>query len=301
MDLRILAAAGSGVFTRRDALSAGLLDSRLRTLVRAGRLLRIGRDCYVLPATWHQATPEDRYRLRVYSTLRRYTHRGREVVASHHAALCLADLPVWGCDLSVVDTAGSSFTRSRLYEGVRTHPLATTIDLQRDGQGFLRVPAASALVQVLRASGMAAATISADAALRTGAVTRDTLAEAVRASKFSLGPVWLDGLDPAAESVGETRCRLIMRAFGYPVRSQVEIRCGAARYRVDFLIDNVVVEFDGMVKYSGANGREALIAEKRREDDLRDHGYRVLRVVWADLDHPVHIAEKIDRHRRRAA
>ncbi len=57
--------------------------------------------------------------------------------------------------------------------------------------------------------------------------------------------------------------------------------------RVDFLVaGRVVVEFDGAVKYAGAEGRDGLIAEKRREDRLRALGYEVVRLTWDDLAHP---------------
>lgn len=41
------------------------------------------------------------------------------------------------------------------------------------------------------------------------------------------------------------------------------------------------------MKYSGADGRQALVAEKRREDRLRDLGFQVVRVTWAELDRPI--------------
>lgn len=71
---------------------------------------------------------------------------------------------------------------------------------------------------------------------------------------------------------------------------QVDIhgRTGAFIARVDFLFRaaRVVVEFDGAVKYAGADGRDALVREKRREDALRALGYRVVRLTWADLRRP---------------
>ena len=73
------------------------------------------------------------------------------------------------------------------------------------------------------------------------------------------------------------------------VRSQMEVRRRGGRVvaRVDFLVgDRVVVEFDGMVKYEGLDGRRALAAEKEREDLLRALGFVVIRVVWADLERP---------------
>jgi hypothetical protein len=65
--------------------------------------------------------------------------------------------------------------------------------------------------------------------------------------------------------------------------AQVLLREG----RVDLLVAGcVVVEFDGLVKYAGAQGRHALAAEKVREDRLRALGYEVVRLTWPDLDRP---------------
>lgn len=61
--------------------------------------------------------------------------------------------------------------------------------------------------------------------------------------------------------------------------------------RVDFLFreKRLIVEFDGAMKYGGAEGRAALVAEKRREDALRRLGYRVVRLTWADLRDPARV------------
>ena len=50
-------------------------------------------------------------------------------------------------------------------------------------------------------------------------------------------------------------------------------------------------EFDGQIKYGrllrpGEQAGDAVFREKRREDALRDTGARLIRWVWADLDHP---------------
>lgn len=74
------------------------------------------------------------------------------------------------------------------------------------------------------------------------------------------------------------------------VEPQVEIRDERGNFvaRVDFLFraQRTVVEFDGLVKYGGANGRQALVDEKRREDALRSLGYQVVRLIWRDLHNP---------------
>ena len=83
--------------------------------------------------------------------------------------------------------------------------------------------------------------------------------------------------------------RLLLVDLGHDVRSQVRIpdTTGAVFARVDLLVGTwVVVEFDGLVKYEGAEGRAALAAEKAREDRLRAMGYEVVRLTWADLARP---------------
>lgn len=104
--------------------------------------------------------------------------------------------------------------------------------------------------------------------------------------------------DAASESVGETRTRLMLLDQGFEVRSQVDIsdEGGSLVGRVDFLVGGrVVVEFDGAVKYDGADGRAALVAEKRREDALRALGYAVVRLGWADLERPAQAVARIRR------
>ena len=55
---------------------------------------------------------------------------------------------------------------------------------------------------------------------------------------------------------------------------------------------NVVVEFDGKVKYA-AGDPEVLWDEKRREDRLRRLGYVVVRITWADLERPGAVAAAV--------
>jgi hypothetical protein len=76
-------------------------------------------------------------------------------------------------------------------------------------------------------------------------------------------------MDPLSESVGESRLRVLMHAYGLPAPElQVEIHdADGFVARVDFFVREygVVVEFDGMVKYGGGSA-SVLIQEKTRED-----------------------------------
>lgn len=132
------------------------------------------------------------------------------------------------------------------------------------------------------------------------AVTRVARGQAERARLDQI----IARADASCESVGETRTRILLQDLGYEVRSQVTISDGdGVRVgRVDFLIDDLlVVEFDGMVKYEGAEGREALAREKAREERLSALGCIVIRLVWADLAHPDRVRERVESALRRLA
>src|SRR5690606_26703193 len=108
--------------------------------------------------------------------------------------------------------------------------------------------------------------------------------------------------EPLTESVGETRTRLILRDAGFAVVPQAEIRDGPTLLgRVDFLVDDcVVVEFDGLVKYAGSDGKQTLAAEKDRETRISWMGYEVVRVVWSELHDPAEIVRRVQEAKRRA-
>ena len=115
----------------------------------------------------------------------------------------------------------------------------------------------------------------------------------------------VDLADARTESPGESRTRLVLGALGFGnVEPQVTIGDGFGELigRVDFLLrDRVVIEFDGLLKYDGADGREALGREKRREDALADRGYQVVRVIWAELDRPRLLLRRVESALARSA
>ena len=72
--------------------------------------------------------------------------------------------------------------------------------------------------------------------------------------------------------------------------------------RVDFAWPclGIVGEFDGRVKYGrglepGRDLADVLWREKLREDRLRDLGWQVVRWVWADLQDPRALHERLRR------
>lgn len=107
----------------------------------------------------------------------------------------------------------------------------------------------------------------------------------------------LDLMDPAIESVGESRVAYLCFSQSLPrPETQVQVRDENGRVvaRVDFAWPalGVFLEFDGRVKY-GADG-QTVWEEKRREDRIRElTGWRCIRLTWADLADPVRTAARI--------
>jgi hypothetical protein len=112
-------------------------------------------------------------------------------------------------------------------------------------------------------------------------------------------------LDGKAANPAESRARVFFHTMGFPAPiTQFKIeRDGGRRYYADFKFDDpteqcagILGELDGKIKYSGAygDGREALWAEKRREDEIRAQGYLVFRFGVQDLIHP----QRLLRHMR---
>lgn len=280
-----------GVLTTRDAAECGVDGHGLQLLCKRGRLTRLRTGCYVDSTLWAAAGVEERLALRALAVYRTF---GERWAVSHASALALYGLPL--PDLGAVAhlsrrTPGPARSRSGLVAHVPMPPE----QLRRHRDAWCSQPGV-ALVQAAGGLGLPGAVASADAALHRGLVTSDELTSALGAVRVGPGrPVaaaMAQLADGRSESAGESRCRVTFVLAGLPVPVvQAIISDGQTTARVDFLFRqySVIVEFDGALKYDGANGRAALVAEKRREDWLRSLGFEVVRITWRDLDDPLRV------------
>lgn len=274
--LRDLARGQGGVFAAADARRCGADAVLLHRLVSRGEVVRVRRGAFVLAEALTAAGPDERYRLHVKAVMR---SRSCGDAASHHAALAIHRLPLYGVDTGTVDV-DTLVSRVRVRTGLRTHPPAASGVELVEGTRAVVVP--TALVQTAAASGVVAGVCAMDRAVHEGRCGVDELTTAVellaephrRAARTAIAAI-----DPRTESVGESRTRLLLTDLGFRVRTQFAVVAGSAFLgRVDFLVDDVVVvEFDGMVKYEGADGKAALAAEKQRESRIRVARARALR------------------------
>jgi very-short-patch-repair endonuclease len=293
-DLAKIACLHDGLITRTHAAARHVSPNVLRAAVRDGSLHRMRPGLFVTRSRWLEAQPHERYALTARGLL--LTHP--DWIASHHAALALHGLPLHDVDLRLVDFA-APVRASKVRPGLHIH-VATAEQIEHAGTTSPRaVPVADACVLTAAASGFRAGVVAMDAALARSLTTPRELEAALLLPGARYGVARsraaIAATDSRCESPGETLTRLVLRDAGMVVRSQVTITDGDGFIgRVDLLVgERVVVEFDGAVKYAGLDGARELMKEKQREERLRDAGYRVVRVTWADLSHPDRLVRRV--------
>ncbi len=296
--LAAIAADQSGVFALADAARVGVSTDELTAMVRRSEVYRVRRGAYVLSDWYADALPSVRYLLRVKAVLRA---RGEKHRASHQSALALLGIAAFGVPENVIAIESRVADRVRTKAGLALHPWSSARTWAVGP--FHSVAPATACVQVAATTGFLAGVCAMDSGLQQERFGRDDLTGAlanVPALRRSLVRRAIEATDPRAESVGETRTRIILTDVGFTVRSQVDLEDRAGFIgRVDFLVDDcVVVEFDGLTKYAGTDGQRALAAEKAREERLTRLGHEVVRIIWSELEDPAGLIARVRQARR---
>jgi len=308
-----LAADEHGILGVADTRAAGLTPKAVARLVSRGELTGLGRGWY---AVGSPDTPEERHALLTRAALR--AHEGR-AVASHHSALCLLRLPTYRADFETIRlnrvTSGAPRTRRGQRLG-RVVPAEAIAPPQAGSAAPTTVSPALAVVQAGISGGPMAGLVAGDAALSRDLVTRAGLDQALRWVHQHPGTrllrPFLALADGRRASPGETRLGHAFHLMGLAVTPQFKVEAAGFVAFVDFRIDGtaVVVEFDGKVKYGRGRDlvdhfgtkltpQQVLWREKQREDRIREQGYLVVRVTWAELDNPQALARRIGQAIRR--
>jgi very-short-patch-repair endonuclease len=300
LDAELLAVATGqhGMLTTLQAKAAGLSPPVLVALVKAGVLRHPGRGLYAVEAL-AETDPEQWHRQLCAGAFLLYP----DAVLVGTTAVLAHGIPVWGAPLEV-----PTITRPiKRAGGVGAFWVRPARGAVVDSEWGPASTPAEAVVQHAIDRGIIPGVVSADAALRAGTVTDTQLADAVARVRMwpraSRAASMLSFVDGRRESVGESRCGVAMAMAGIDVTPQVQIDDddGGVVARVDFLVTgtNVIVEFDGRVKYASGDS-DVLWKEKRREDRLRRLGYVVVRLTWADLERPGAVAAAVRRALRAA-
>ncbi|CAN5364425.1 hypothetical protein BH23ACT6_BH23ACT6_17180 [soil metagenome] len=281
-------------FTREDAIAAGYTDRDLRDWGNAGNVRRLSRGVFAKGGG--PATREEQLIERGRALARK--HGGR-VAVSHHAALAMHGIALHAVPfhrLYAVRLRGGVHSKPGLVV-CRPKSRPPTVDLD----GVRVVQPAVAVAQVAAAFGLRAGVVAADSARNLGLVgLSEMTAEIERVGQIP----GINALRRAvsrsrdgAQSPGESLLRLIVEDLGFEASTQFPVTEGAARpfaYADLRLVDtNCLLEFDGAVKYAGVDGRDALMAEKTREDRIRRLGWQLDRVIWRDFNDTAALGRRI--------
>lgn len=288
---------------REQLLADGYSSDEVQRSVRAGRLVVVRKGCYVARSALPDAADE-RYAMRVRAT---GPALAPDAVISHVSAAAVHGLPLWGIGLERVHVTRDRRSGGRVNPRLHVHsghlPAAEVVVL--DGLAVTSV--ARTVVDLARVLPFEQSVVLADAALHRGLVARAELDAVVEKSARRSGIpaarrvlAFADGL---SESPGESRSRVRMRLCGIAqpqLQMPIATRLGVMRADFGWSQYRAVGEFDGLAKYGallspGRAPSDAVVAEKLREDAIRDEGWRVTRWIWSELEPFDEVARRIER------
>lgn len=277
------AASQGGVFTRRQALEAGLTPGQVRVLIDTSWLV-LRRGIYADRDLVASLSAEARH---VVDAAAFACASRLGPVASHRTGVLVHGLPLLGGPPKVpqLTRAPRSADDTSRTPGLHVAALPPT---DRSSVGGVPVTTlARTAIDVARSEPVRDGLVVADAVLRRLIPREELLAVAQAHRSWPGGPraVRVAGFaDGRAETPLETLTRLAYHQQRLPApECQVEVwRGGRFVALVDFLFrdQRTVGEADGMGKYDQPG---ALRAEKLREEDLRRCGLEVVRNIWDEV------------------
>jgi hypothetical protein len=241
---------------------------------------------------------------------------GPSVALSHTTAAIAHGLTVWGADLSHVHVTRLDGGAGRTESGVVHHEGFTVPEDLRTLGGILVTHPARAAIETASLLQPDAGLGVLDSALYLGLTDRVELD-----ATFALHASWprmqsvrllVRMADGGAQSVGESRSRYLCYAHHLPA-PVLQFEVYDASGRLLGITDlawpghHLLGEFDGRAKYGrylrpGELAGDAVFREKRREDAICEQlGWRMIRLVWADLSRPGETAARISRMLQSAA
>lgn len=272
---------------RPRLLADGLTDAELRGLRRRGALTVVRPGAYL-----HGPEPDDAVAQHLLAVRAALPCLGPDTVVSHLSAAVVHGLPLWSVGLDRVHATRARVSGARVSGVVHLHAAALAPEEVVLVDGAPVTSVARTVVDLGRTLPFERALVPADGALYRRLVAPQALLDALergaRRPHNAAARRMVEFADGAAESPGETRSRVAIHRAGLPAPILQHV---VGRKRCDFYWEEyaTVGEFDGRVKYGrllrpGQEPGDAVFAEKRREDELRDHGREVARWVWDELD-----------------
>ena len=208
----------------------------------------------------------------------------RDATISHESGSILRGLPVYRMPRHAIVTLAPHAPDGSA-RAIHVHRATLTADEIETWYGVPVTSVARTVTDIARRN-RSAGLLTADAALREGLVTQPQLVASARACfgwPGARSAAWVaTHADPRSESPLESLTRAALIGADFPT-PELQVWISAAGARVDLLYreQRVVIEADGLLKYTDP---DVLREEKKRHERLVRAGYRVVRVMWSDVD-----------------
>jgi len=300
--------------TRALLAAAGVSDDMIATQLRSGRLRRIRRGVFVAADSW-PSDPGDLHLMLAHAV----QVANPDAVLSHQSAGVVWGLPSpaftsWAARSPAMTLPEGTGHRSRENDAILRVRSLRPVDLTRDPDGYPVTSLARTAIDLAAGRPLPDALVVLDDACRKlcasmvsspkratfadprlAAASRDLLLAAMARHLRPLTEA-ISKADPIRESPAESLTAGHLYLSGLPMPElQPPVKTRLGTYFPDFVWPDVmlIVETDGVVKY---NDRRDLVAEKEREDALRELGYRFIRVLAKDIMlRPEWVIERIRR------
>jgi hypothetical protein len=302
--IRTIAASQSGVVTASQCREAGISESRIRTLCRDRRWLRLNEGVYLVDADRHDGEPPRAAIVR--AALLSAGPHAIAVLGTAAELLGIAGLPA--APTVHVSLPGPLARPRRVTDpSVRLHQFVLPPDQTTVVDGVaVTTPARTVADVVLRSNRLVAVAVL-DSSLHRRLLTEDDLS-VVRGLMCgrrgaARATAWLTEADARAESPLETRVRLRAADGGLPPDElQYRVRTGSGEVVAiaDFawLRSNagVIGEADGVDAHDNPT---ALFRDRRRQNEIIVAGYDPIRFTWEDTLDPGYVPHTVRQALRR--
>jgi hypothetical protein len=313
MDPLRLLTRQDGFFTRQEADAAGYDDRAVARMVRAKVWTRFRRGFYAFMDEWDLLDDIGRHRVRCRAVLRSL---GTAVALSHVSAVIAHGIDVWGVRLDRVHVTRLDGGAGRIEGDVVHHQ---GVCLAHDVTEVDGMPVTTAVRSVLEAGSRSPSEVAL-CLFDSGLFKRRFDDDQLRREHDRLGD-W-PGMQhlhvptrmatAKSESIGESRGRWMFRTHHLPgpiPQHEVYDADGTLIGICDWGWPQLGLlgEFDGRVKYGrllrpGQDPGAVVFEEKLREDALREvSGCAMIRLIWADYDHPGRTVARVSRLMRAAS
>lgn len=269
------------IFSQEDLIYQGFSPQKIHQKLETNEIRALRRGIYVYSYQWKQLTCWEQYRTEIQA----YGRRSPDSVFSHQTAALLWGLPLLHKPPEKIHVLTKTTSRGRARMIARHLGKEDYVPIQT-GEQLWCTDISRTILDCSKSLPLVEGLCIADSALHQKHISHDVLSRYLFSYKgnFSRKVHKIAQLmSMLAESPGESGTRLLLHDMGINFEEQKELFIAGRKYRVDFYLTdfNVVLEFDGEIKYTEfGDSSEVVRKERWREKALTNAGYRVFRTSW---------------------